>query len=323
MTEKSHAKLREILLAVDKVQILRIEMIVAIAWSLFQLAPAVVGFFDLMILRPTHILLAVILGLMTYKGAQKPRQEGENISAFSWILILLAFTTLVYILVSYPRFLVRIPYVDSLTTWDMVFGVCVFLLILEGSRRVLGWVMPGLVLVCTLYAFVGKYLWGILAHNGVSLMSFTELQIFSTDGCFGIPTGVSADTVFYFILFGAFLEISGGTRLFVDLALKVLKGVQGGPGKVPIITSWLFGMISGSGAGNVSVCGTFTIPLMKKAGYDGEFAASVEATAGTGGQLMPPVMGAAAFVMASIVGVPYRDIAISGMIPGLLFYFGL
>ena len=164
---------------------------------------------------------------------------------------------------------------------------------------------------------------GLLAHRGLSLERFIDLQVLSPNGIFGLPIGVSAELVFYFILFGAFLERSGGGELFSDMAYSVTGRVRGGAAKASLVSSALYGTISGSAVANVVVDGMITIPLMKRSGFQPHFAAAVEAVASTGGQIMPPVMGAAAFILAQIVGVSYWQVAIAAAIPAFLYYVAL
>ncbi|HEY8497549.1 MAG TPA: TRAP transporter fused permease subunit, partial [Limnochordales bacterium] len=173
------------------------------------------------------------------------------------------------------------------------------------------------------YAYVGPYMPGFLAHRGYSLRQIANHMYYTTEGIFGIPLGVSATFIFLFILFGAFLEKTGIGRFFIDLANAVAGWASGGPAKVAVITSALEGTISGSSVANTVGSGSFTIPMMKRLGYKPEFAAAVEAAASTGGQIMPPIMGAAAFLMAEFTGIPYIEIAKAAVIPAILYFTGI
>jgi TRAP transporter 4TM/12TM fusion protein len=197
------------------------------------------------------------------------------------------------------------------------------LLLLEVCRRTVGYSLTIVVVVFILYGFWGSNLPGLLGHRGISLEKFIDLQAFSSGGIYGLPVGVSAEMVFYFILFGTFLERSGGGALFTDLAMLVTGKFRGGAAKMSVVASGLYGTISGSAVANVSVVGMFTIPLMKKTGFKSVFAGAVEAVASTGGQIMPPIMGAAAFILAQILGISYWKVAAAAAIPALLYYVAL
>ena len=205
----------------------------------------------------------------------------------------------------------------------MVLGMITTLLVLEATRRTAGMAMPLVAIGFILYGFIGPYMPGILNHPGIPLNQFIGMNYLFTEGIFGVPLGVSASFVIIFIIFGAFLEDSGGGKLFIDLACAFFGSVRGRPAKIAIFSSGLFGTISGSAVANVVGTGTFTIPMMKRIGYRPHFAGAVEAVASTGGMIMPPVMGAAAFIMAEIVGVSYVSVCIAAALPALLYYFSL
>ncbi len=231
-----------------------------------------------------------------------------------------------YIVLNYQELVLR---AGTVTQMDLIVGTIGILFVLEAARRVVG--MPIVVVACTFitYAFIGRHLTKlpgalkILAHKGVGLRQLVYHLYFTTEGIAGIPLGVSATFIFLFILFGAYLEKSGLGRLFIDLANAVAGRAAGGPAKVAVISSGLMGTISGSSVANVAGTGSFTIPMMKKLGYRPEFAGAVEAAASTGGQLMPPIMGAAAFLMAEFVGIPYISVAKAAVIPALLYFTGV
>jgi TRAP transporter 4TM/12TM fusion protein len=188
---------------------------------------------------------------------------------------------------------------------------------------VIGWALPLTAIAFLLYALFGQHLPGLIRHTGFSVETIIDQLYLTTEGIFGIPLGVSATYVILFVIFGAFLEQSGTGQFFMDFATSLVGGAKGGPGKISVVSSGLFGTISGSAVANVMVDGWLTIPLMKRTGFKHEFAAAVEATASTGGQIMPPVMGAAAFVIAEFTGIPYIDICKHALIPALLYYLAL
>ena len=205
-------------------------------------------------------------------------------------------------------------------TTDVIVGVILTLAVLEGTRRAIGLTLPILSIVFILYTKFGNFFPEPFTHRGHDLERIISNLYLSTDGIFGIPLGVSSTMVAIFIIFAALLQGTGGGKIFIDLAISLFGMVRGGPAKIAVVASGLFGTISGSAVANVVGTGTFTIPLMKHIGFHPRFAGAVEATASTGGQLMPPVMGAAAFIMAEILHIPYIAICIAAIIPALLYY---
>jgi TRAP transporter 4TM/12TM fusion protein len=293
--------------------------IIAIVWSCFQIYVALTGFMHPMILYPIHAAFAVALAILS-----KPL--GERSSFFRGLdsfLVVLALGIGVYAILSFDRISTRIPFVQPLTTYDYIAGIALVLLLMEVCRRTVGYSLTIIAMVFIVYAFGGKYIPGLLGHRGMSLTGFIDLQTLSPNGIYGLPIGVSAELVFYFILFGAFLEKGGGGELFSDLGFFATGKFRGGAAKVSVVSSALYGTISGSAVANVVVDGMFTIPMMKRSGFKGPFAAAVEAVASTGGQIMPPVMGAAAFILAQIIGVSYWKVAAAAAIPAVLYYVAL
>ena len=209
----------------------------------------------------------------------------------------------------------------ELTSADMAVGVLVIALVFEAARRIMGIALPLVCATFLLYGLFGQYLPGGLAHRGYGLDQIVGQLGFGTEGIYGTPTYVSSSYIFLFILFGAFLEQAGMITLFTDFALGLFGHTKGGPAKVAVVSSGLMGTINGSGVANVVTTGQFTIPLMKRFGYKAEFAGGVEATASMGGQIMPPVMGAVAFIMAETIDVPYVEICKAAAIPALLYFF--
>jgi TRAP transporter 4TM/12TM fusion protein len=226
-------------------------------------------------------------------------------------MLLASWAFVLHIFINYQYLTNRIIYIDELTAWDRIYTVVAVLIVLEATRRVLGWALPITAVCFLVYAAV---------FTNVKLPVLMEQLYLSTEGIFGSTLGVSASYVMLFVLFGAFMEKSGTGQLFMDFALSITGHTAGGPGKVSVISSSLFGTVSGSAVANVMVDGPLTIPLMKRTGFRPTFAAAVEATASTGGQIMPPVMGAAAFVMAEFMAVPYVQVAMWAAIPAILYY---
>ena len=256
-------------------------------------------------------------------GFKARRKENDPVPLADVILAILALACAVYFAFQGYRVSERIEGVDEVLFWDQVFGTLLILLLLEACRRVAGIVLMILAALFIAYVFLGPYLPGALAHRGMSYMRFIDLQVLSTQAIFGTPISASAHMVFYFVIVGAFLERSGAGQLFVSLAYCVTGRAWGGAAKASVVSSGLFGTVSGSAVANVLVDGIITIPLMKRTGFKGTFAGAIEATASTGGQLAPPVMGAAAFILADIVGVSYASVAFAAMVPAVLYYLSL
>ncbi|HHY70155.1 MAG TPA: TRAP transporter fused permease subunit, partial [Thermoanaerobacterales bacterium] len=264
------------------------------------------------------IFLSLVLFLVFFKPAQSKWEKISN--SFS---VPMLFLLIVYTLINGDRIATRIAFIDKLTKMDLFLGIVLILVLLEATRRVAGMSLTIIVSIFIVYGFLGPWIPGLLAHRGFSVSSFIDTQVFSAGGIFGIPIGAVISYVFYFIVFTAFLEHSGGGQLFIDAAICVAGWARGGPAKAAVIASGAMGSISGSAVANVVGTGAFTIPLMKKTGFPSHIAAAVEAAASTGGQLMPPIMGAAAFIMAEITGFSYGKIALSALVPALLYYFGI
>ncbi|MBI2555816.1 MAG: TRAP transporter fused permease subunit, partial [Candidatus Rokubacteria bacterium] len=294
-----------------------------LAWALFQLASAFLGSFDDMVLLPGHVAFAASMAMLARSLSGNRREETAPIPVSDLLLAIVPLAAGGYLLVEQARLTSRISGVDPVTTPDVVIGVSLILLVVEACRRTAGSVLTGLAVVFVVYAFAGPYLWGPFQHRGISLLRFVDLQVLSTEGMFGIPTSASANMVFYFVLVGAFLERSGAGQLFISVAYSLTGRARGGSAKASVISSALFGTVSGSAVANVLVDGWLTIPLMKRTGFSPSVAGAIEAVASTGGQIMPPVMGAAAFVLAQIVGVSYWNVVVAAAIPAILYYVSL
>lgn len=270
---------------------------------------------DPWIFRSMHVLLFAILGFALVPGWNQ--KNPSKIHWSDWIAIVSSVAIFIYIYVNFDQLIYRSGVAP--TQWDFYISFIGVILVLELTRRTTGWTLPILSLIFIAYAFLGPYLPGIFQHNGYRVERFFS-YIYSLDGIFGVTTDVSSKFLVLFIIFGTFLQVSKVGDYFVDFSFSVAGGLRGGPAKVSILASGLMGMINGSAAGNAVATGTLTIPLMKKVGYRPRFAAAIEATSSTGGQIMPPIMGAGAFLMAEIMGVPYTEIMLAALIPALLYF---
>lgn len=247
----------------------------------------------------------------------------ENINVLDIALAVVGFGCGVYLLVNIERYLNWIQGLTLPTTAEMVVGVTLVLLVIEASRRTVGWGLTSVVLVLMAYTFFGQFLSGTFAHREVPLEYFMEQQVFTTTGMFGAPVQVAATYAFLFVLFGNLFHKAGGGQLFFDIAAAVTGRMVGGPAKACIASSGLYGSISGSPTADVATTGQINIPIMKRVGYTGTFSGAVEATASSGGAILPPVMGAVAFLMAEFTGIEYVEIAQAAIITALLYYFGV
>ena len=287
---------------------------VALLFSIFQIVTAAYHPISTQVQRAGHVgflLMLIFLSFPAY-GRERPQP------LLAWILAAIGMSTAFYQWIFEADLIQRS---GDLTTADLVIGLTLIALVFEAARRVMG---PALPIICGLflaYGLFGQYLPGELAHRGYGLDQIVNQLSFGTEGIYGTPTYVSATYIFLFILFGSFLEQAGMIKLFTDFALGLFGHRLGGPAKVAVFSSALMGTITGSGVANVVTTGQFTIPLMKRFGYRAAFAGGVEATASMGSQLMPPVMGAVAFIMAETINVPFVEVARAALVPALL-YFG-
>ncbi len=291
---------------------------ICILFAVFQLYTAMFGVLDAHLQRAIHLAFGFVLIFLLFPGRKRWSKSSVHPVDIAYAVVSAA--SVLYIVVNYKELVLR---AGMNTQTDFIVGLIGTLMVFEAARRVVGWPMITVALTFMIYAFVGPYIPGIMAHRGVGLQEMIEHLFFTTEGIFGTPMGVSSTFIYLFILFGAYLETTGLGKFFIDLANAVAGWAAGGPAKVAVLSSGLMGTVSGSSVGNVAGTGAFTIPMMKKLGYRPEFAGAVEASASTGGQLMPPVMGAAAFLMAEFVGVPYFDVVKAAVIPALLYYIGV
>ncbi|GAB1432124.1 TRAP transporter permease [Spirochaetota bacterium] len=290
----------------------------AITFSCFQLYTALFGVLDAMLQRAVHLSFGLALIFLLYPTSQK--WSKQKLHPFDLAMSVIGALVPMYIIANYGQLVLR---AGTATTADMLVGVIGILLVLEAARRIVGLPIIIIASLFIVYAFVGPWLPGQLAHRGVDVPDLVQHLFFTTEGIFGVPLGVSSTFIFLFILFGAYLEKTGLGQYFIDLANSLAGRQVGGPAKVAVLSSGLMGTVSGSSVANVVGTGSFTIPMMKRLGYKPEFAGAVEATASTGGQLMPPIMGAAAFLMAEMTGIPYVRIIGAAVIPAILYYFGV
>jgi TRAP transporter 4TM/12TM fusion protein len=281
---------------------------IAVLMSVFHLYVAFVGPPDAYVMRGWHLAFALVLAFLVMPGRHG---IAERVGWADVLLVLLAVAAALYPSASLDYIQNRFYYVDDPRLADYIFGGALVVLVMEATRRATGWALPVTAMVFLAYGLT-------LGNQSVGIM-LDQLYL-TTEGIFGIPLYVSATYVMLFILFGAFVERSGAGQLFMDFALALAGHTSGGPAKVAVITSSLFGTVSGSAVANVMTTGTFTIPLMMRTGYRPAFSGAVEAVASTGGQLMPPIMGAAAFVMAEFLGVSYLTVAAFALLPALLYY---
>ena len=272
--------------------------------------------------RPTHLCVALVL-LFLCKPLNIPSLPVWINRSIDAALVLATLLVASYYLTEFERLTTRMENVSPIFPIDIAAGALLVFLLLEGSRRAVGWILVWVLLAFIAYAFWGDVLPGWLRFRGFDVEAATEITTMTTAGVLGVTTSTSASFIFYFILFGSFYGAVGGGQLFIDLAIRLAGRATGGTAKAAIIGSSLMGSISGSAVANVVSTGVFTIPLMKRTGIPAHRAAGTEAIASTGGQLMPPVMGVAAFVMAELVNVPYVEIAMAGLIPAIAFYLAL
>ncbi len=294
--------------------------IIAIGMSLYHIYFATFGFTTTLKLRSFHLMFAMVLIFLTYPFSKKMDRKGHIPNTWDFICIGLALVVGFYIVLNEYELGFRL---GSPTSWDIVFGSIAILLILEISRRTVGWPMVAVTLFFLAYGFWGNYLPGSLSHRGYSFQRIVGHLYCFTDGVYGMPLGVIASFVLLFILFGAILERSGGGEFFINIAYSITGRMRGGPAKTAVIASALMGSISGSAVANVATTGTFTIPMMKKIGYKSHVAGAIESAASSGGYIMPPIMGSAIFLLCQFTGVPYIHIVKISVIPALIYFISI
>jgi TRAP transporter 4TM/12TM fusion protein len=296
----------------------RIVMVLAIGLSLYQLYTAGIAALTAMVQRSIHLGAILSLTFLLKPAYAKARKDTFNVWLFiDWTLVLTAVYCTAYICYNLTAIFERQG--DWLPS-DITVSILGTLMVLEACRRVIGWIMTGICLTGVLYAMYGPYMPELIIHKGYSVERIVTTLWLTTEGIFGLPIGVAATFVFVFVLFGAILETTGGGAFFIDLAYALTGRFSGGPAKTSVIASGFMGSISGSAVGNVVATGSFTIPMMKKVGYRPHVAGAIEAAASTGGQLMPPIMGAGAFLMAEFTNTSYLTIIKVALVPAIMYY---
>ncbi|HEX6593789.1 MAG TPA: TRAP transporter permease [Bacillota bacterium] len=296
----------------------RIVSFLAVGLAIFHLITSYTG--PLITLQHRALHTGVMMALVFLLYPSRKNAPKHRATIIDLLLAILSLATIVYIFVDYTGIVQRAGLPN---TTDVIFSFLMVILVLEGGRRVVGVGLTVLSALFLLYAYFGPYLPTVIAHRGYSIDDILTYMYLTTEGIYGTAIGVSATYIFLFILFGAFLSRTGMGQLFNDAALAIAGHTSGGPAKVSVISSGLLGSINGSAIANVVTTGAFTIPLMRRTGYSRNFSGAVEASASVGGQILPPVMGATAFIMAETLGMPYIEIAIAAIIPGFLYYLGV
>ncbi|MBU1712033.1 MAG: TRAP transporter permease [Proteobacteria bacterium] len=302
--------------------------VIAAAWSIFQLSLPEFIMLDSVLVRCIHLAFAILLVYFCHPAFKKRETKGifgflsqkAKLPFADLLLGIAAAGSALYLAINYDALNLR---QGAPSGMDMVVGVALILLLLEAARRSLGPFMPIVVCFFIIYSFFGPYMPEVIAFKGVSVSRFMSQITISSEGIYGIPLDVSAMIVFLFVLFGAMLDKAGGGKYFIDLAISLLGRFKGGPAKAAVLASGLTGLVSGSSIANTVTTGTFTIPLMKSVGYPDYKAAAVEVAASTNGQLMPPVMGAAAFIIAEYCNLDYFEVVRAAFIPAVISYIAL
>jgi TRAP transporter 4TM/12TM fusion protein len=320
-------------------RIRQILLILALGAALFHMYGAGFSPFTAFVQRPVHFALMAVLGILGLGMRQRVKgtaaEEAEEAVAgvveirnvWRWVdlaarglLIAAAVTCCLYMVFEHEELVRR---AGTPTTLDLLAGALAILVVLELTRRTTGWALVVVAVLALTYALAGPYLPGVLAHRGYSPVRLIEHLYLSTEGIWGVPLGVSADFVYLFVLFGAILDAAGGGELFIGLSSRIAGATRGGPAKTAALASALMGSLSGSAVANVVTTGSFTIPVMKRTGFSPRFAGAIEAAASSGGQLMPPIMGAGAFILATWTNIPYVRVALAAVIPAVLYYIAL
>ncbi len=294
---------------------------IAVALAIYVIVAATV-----LIITPWALVAVFLCGMMAIAflavGAT-PHSRADRPTLPDYALALASFATAAFFALNAQEFVTRIALLSPLSDWDLGFGVLMVLLTLEITRRTTGAGLTAVVLLFIAYNFFGHHLGGVLHHGPIDWIHFIDIMVYTTDGIMGLPARVAATYAFLFVLFGTLLYFAKGADFFFDFAAAISGGRPGGPAKVAVISSGLYGMVSGSPTSDVVTTGSITIPVMKRLGYNAAVAGAIEVAASTGGSIMPPVMGSAAFIMAEYSGIDYRDIAIAAFLPALLYYVGV
>ncbi len=297
----------------------KIVVLIASSCSLFHLGVTIMGTPEAIKMRATHLAFLLPLGfLLNPAGQQSPKDRFSSVDIMWFLLSALSFLYVGYF--EYPRLVERWIYASPLTDLDIVFGIIMIICTLEATRRIVGFSLVIISTIAIIYSAFGNLLPGNLGHGGYPMGWIIEHFSLTTEGILGTTVGASASFVFLFVLFGKFMDVSGTGYFFIELANSLAGKTVGGPAKMAVISSCLMGTVSGTAVGNVMTTGVYTIPLMKSCGYRASFAGAVEAAASTGGQIMPPIMGAAAFILAEFLGVSYLSIAAAATVPAIIYF---
>ena len=291
-------------------------LIVSILMAVYHLYFATLGFLTEMTWRAGHLLFAAVLILLCYPITS----EKSGWRVLDWLLILFAIVSGFYIIIEYPNMSLRM---GAPLVRDVVIGAISIVIVLEITRRTLGWPLLTIAVVFLLYALFGNYLPGIISHRGFDFDRVVTQTYMTLEGIHGIPLGVMVKYVYFFVLFAGFLDATGAGKWFIDFAFALTGRSRSGPAQTAVFSSGLMGSISGSAVANTVATGSFTIPLMKKVGYSPSVSGAIEAAASTGGQMVPPIMGAGAFIMAEWTGIPYRKIILVSIVPAVLYFISV
>ncbi len=295
---------------------------IAVLCSIFHLSLGYFGILESLRMRAAHLGFLLPLAFLLYPASKKSPTGRFTWTDFIWC-IASAFGFIYVGFLEYDRLVSRAIYVDPLNVIDIIIAVLLLVCTFEATRRTVGLPLVIVAAVALIYALFGNLIPGSFGHTGYSFSWIMEHLSLTTEGIFGIPVGASATFVFLFVLFGNFLQSSGAGQFFIDLAYAAAGRTRGGPAKMAVLSSALMGTVSGTAVGNVVTTGSYTIPLMKRVGYPPYFAGAVESAASTGGQIMPPIMGAAAFILAEFLGVPYLKVAAAAAIPAVLYFLSV
>ncbi len=282
---------------------------------------ALTGLPEPLSVRSIHVSFVLFLGFVRYRFSSK--DKSTEVPWYDWALACAGVVSAVYMHLRYEEITLRMPYFDPLTPGEWGIGIMTLVLVLELTRRSIGWTLPILVLLTIVHSVFGPHFPGMLNHPGIPLQNVIDHLFLTSNGLYGALTSLSLAEIFMFITFGAFIQVVGGEAFFTQVAEGATKNLIGGPAKSAVIGSSLFGCVSGSGAANVYATGAITIPMMKRAGFKAEFAAAVEACASTLGQIIPPVMGASAFLIAEFSRRPYLDVAYAAVLPSIFYIYAI
>ena len=293
-------------------------IVISVAFCLFQLYSILSGKITAQVVRATHLAFVMALAYLLFP--MKKEMPKDKLPWYDVIIAIVGACSWLYISINFDSLVRR---AGIYNTTDIIIGIVGILILFEACRRIVGTPILIISLVFIVYALFGAYAPGFLNHRGYSIQRLVSHLYYNTEGIMGTPIGASATFIFLFIFFGALLDKTGIGQFFIDICNAIAGSYDGGPAKVAVLTSAMFGTVSGSSVSNTVGTGSFTIPMMKSLGYRPEFAGAVEASASTGGQLMPPIMGAASFLMAESLGIPYKEVAKAAIIPAILYFTGI